>query len=189
MFFILGTFLPFYPPKSPKNKNFKKKEKKKTSGDIIILHKCTKNLDYMLYCSWDMVCDRCNCCFSFWATFFPFTPLAARKMKISIKWSKNLEISSFYTSGPKIMIICYTVPEIWHLTLFFILGIFISLKNEWNENWMKLTAGISLVHTQDEIFLVEYTVQKESTLLEASFTYFPFLLGRDRVDGCTEMLG
>ena len=29
---------------------------------------------------------------------------------------KILEISSFYTSVPKIMIICYTVPEIWHVT-------------------------------------------------------------------------
>ena len=27
-----------------------------------------------------------------------------------------LEISSLYTSVPKIMIICYTVPEIWHVT-------------------------------------------------------------------------
>ena len=25
-------------------------------------------------------------------------------------------MSSFYTSVPKIMIICYTVPEIWHVT-------------------------------------------------------------------------
>ena len=43
---------------------------KKTPGDIIILHKCTKNHDYMLHCSWDMVCDQCNCYFSFWATFY-----------------------------------------------------------------------------------------------------------------------
>ena len=27
---------------------------KKTPGGIIILHKCTKNYDHMLYCSWDM---------------------------------------------------------------------------------------------------------------------------------------
>ena len=34
---------------------------KRAPGDIIILHKCTKNHDHMLYCSSDMVCDRCNC--------------------------------------------------------------------------------------------------------------------------------
>ena len=27
-----------------------------------------------------------------------------------------MEISSFYTSVPKIMIICYTVPKIWVMT-------------------------------------------------------------------------
>ena len=36
-----------------------------------------------------------------------FTPLTTQKMK------KSLKISSFYTSGLKIMIKCYTVPEIW----------------------------------------------------------------------------
>ena len=35
------------PPNSPKNKNFKKMMK--TTGDIIILHKCTKNHDHILY--------------------------------------------------------------------------------------------------------------------------------------------
>ena len=62
----------------PKNQNFKKM--KKTPGDIMILHMCTKNHDHILYCSWDMerarcnyfsfcaiVCDRCNCYFWFWA--------------------------------------------------------------------------------------------------------------------------
>ena len=56
-------------------------EKKKTPGDIIILHKCTKNHDYMLYCSWDMARDGCNCYFSFWAIFCPFTPLTVQKIK------------------------------------------------------------------------------------------------------------
>ena len=55
---------------------------KTTPGDIIILHKCTKNHDYMLYCSLDMACDRCKCYFSFSAIFKPFIPLAAWKMKI-----------------------------------------------------------------------------------------------------------
>ena len=104
----------FCPFTNPKNQNFEKL--KKTPGDIIILQKCTKNHDHMLYCSWDMACDRCNCYFSFWAIFCPFTPLTAQKIKILKKWKKHLEISSFYTSVPKIMIICYTIPEIWCVT-------------------------------------------------------------------------
>ena len=55
LLFILGYFLPFYPPNSPKNENFKKRK---------------------IY----------------------------------------LQIWSFYISVPKIMIICITVPKIWHVT-------------------------------------------------------------------------
>ena len=45
--FILGYFLPFYPPSNPKIKIYKKI--KRISGDIIILHICTKNFDHMTY--------------------------------------------------------------------------------------------------------------------------------------------
>ena len=95
-FVILDHFLPFYPPNNPKNQNFEKM--KKTPGDII-LYKCTKNHDHMLYCSWDMVHDGCNY-FSFWAIFCPFTPLTTRKIKILKNWKKHLEILSFYTCVP-----------------------------------------------------------------------------------------
>ena len=58
--------------------------------------------------------------FSFWAIFCLFTPLTAQKIKMKDmkkkKTTTTLEISSFYTSVPKIMIICYTVFEIWHVT-------------------------------------------------------------------------
>ena len=74
LFFILDYFLCFYPPNSWKNENFKKKIKKPPPEDVITLRKCTKNHDHMLYCSWDMACDGCNCHFSFWAFFSPFTP-------------------------------------------------------------------------------------------------------------------
>ena len=111
-FVILGHFLIFYHPNSPKN------EEKKTPGDIIF-QKCTKTHDHMLYCSWDMVREGCNY-FSFFAlspTFdLPLPPLVAQKMKISTKWKEPMEISSFYTSVSKTMIICYTVPEIWCMT-------------------------------------------------------------------------
>ena len=76
--FILGYFfLPFYPPPPQpfKNWKFQKNGKKFLEiWDIIILHKCTKNQGYMLYCSWDIVRDRCNCYFSFWAISCSFTP-------------------------------------------------------------------------------------------------------------------
>ena len=42
-FSFWAIFLPFYSPNSPKNQNFK--NKKKATGDIIILHMCTKNYD------------------------------------------------------------------------------------------------------------------------------------------------
>ena len=85
--FHFGQFLPFYPSNSPKNGNFTKM--KKTPEDIFILHNCTKNYDCSLHCYWDREHDGCNCYFSFWASFCPFTPLKPWKMKISKK-EKNI---------------------------------------------------------------------------------------------------
>ena len=87
-------------------------------GPLALLHKCNKNHDHMLYCSSDMVRNRCNCYFSFWTIFCLFTSLTAQKnkMKKKKKRKKDLEISLFYNSVSKIMIICYTVPEIWCVT-------------------------------------------------------------------------
>ena len=68
--------------------------------------KCTKNHYHMLYCSWDMARDGCN--------FLPF--YTAQKIKISKKFKKHLEISSFYTCVPQIMIKWCTVPEKWCAT-------------------------------------------------------------------------
>ena len=85
LYFLLLPPLP--PSNSPKNENLKKEWKKKP-GDII-LHKRTKNHGHMPYCSWDMAHDRCNCYFSFWAIFYSFTPVTARKNKISKKMKKT----------------------------------------------------------------------------------------------------
>ena len=68
----MGYFLSFYPLTAQKMKISKKK--KKIPGDITILQKCIKNHDHMLYCSWDLACDKCNCYFSFWTIFCPLTP-------------------------------------------------------------------------------------------------------------------
>ena len=92
------SFWAIFCPFTPAWKMEISKEWKKKPGDIIILHKCTKTHDHMLYCSWDMTCDGCNSYFSFWAFFFcSFTPITAQKIKISKKWKKHLvEISSLY---------------------------------------------------------------------------------------------
>ena len=59
----ISSFGLFFALLPPKNTNFKKNENK--SGDIIILHLCITNYDQMMSGSLDMVCDRCNCYFSF----------------------------------------------------------------------------------------------------------------------------
>ena len=112
LFLILGHFLPFYPINNPKNQNFEIKEK--IPGDIIILHVCTKNENHMIHGSLDMECNRIF--MLFWDIFCPFTPLITQKIKILKMRKKQMEISSFYTSVPKIKIICYTALEIWHVT-------------------------------------------------------------------------
>ena len=83
-FSIWAIFCPFTFKKSKFFKN-----EKKTHGDIIILHKCAKNHDHMLYCSWYMVHDRCNRCFSVWAIICPFTPIKTKKIKMKKKNKKN----------------------------------------------------------------------------------------------------
>ena len=52
-------------------------------------------------------------------------------MKIPKKWKKYLEILSINTSVPKIMIICFPAPEIWHMTnvIIFHFGHFFALLN------------------------------------------------------------
>ena len=71
--------------------------------------------------------------FSHFGPFFAlFTPLTTQKIKILEKWKKkkHFGISSFNTSVPKIMIICYTVPDIWPVTdviCIFHFGLFFTL--------------------------------------------------------------
>ena len=74
-FFALSSF----HPKNPKNQNFEKM--RKIAGDVIILHKFTKNHNHMGYSSWNVEWDRQNF-LSFWAIFCHFTPLATKEIKI-----------------------------------------------------------------------------------------------------------
>ena len=124
VFVILDHFLSFYPPNNLKNQNFEKM--KKTPSDITILHMCTINDNHMMYGSWDRECNEQNFLL-LWTVFCPFTPLTTREIKILKKWKKCLEISSFYTNVPKIMIIGYTVLEIRCVTdiiFIFYVGLF-----------------------------------------------------------------
>ena len=105
---FLTIFCTFTPPLTTWKITFWKM--KKTPGDNITLHKCTKNHDHMLYCSWDMTSDGCNFHFSFWAIFCPFfIPLTAPKIKIYEKIKKNNWRYHNFTWAPKTC----TVPELW----------------------------------------------------------------------------
>ena len=63
---IFCTFTPLTAWKKKLSKTWKK------TPEDIILHKCTKNHDHRLYCSWDMAHDRCNCYFLILGYFLPF---------------------------------------------------------------------------------------------------------------------
>ena len=95
--FYLGLFFALLSPVTAQKIKISKKWKK-APGYIIILHKCSKTHDHILYCSWDMVCDEYNCFFSFWATFCPFThppPPPNPKIKISKKWKNAWRYHNF----------------------------------------------------------------------------------------------
>ena len=93
-------FLSLWTPMDPENQNFEKM--KTTLEDIIILQMFAINGSHMIYGFSDMECNRQN----FWTVFCPNNP----KNQNFEKLKKPLEISSFYKSVPKFMIICYTVP-------------------------------------------------------------------------------
>ena len=80
--FHFGPFFALLPLSQPA-------KMQKTLGDTIILQKCAKNHDHILYCSSDVARDRYNCYFSFWAIFCTFTPLTAQKIKIKKKMKKR----------------------------------------------------------------------------------------------------
>ena len=81
----------------------------------------------MIYSSWYM--ERGRLKLPNLGHILPFYPLKTRKIKILKKWKNLLEISSFYTCVPKIMIIWCTVPEIRSETdrIFCHFGLFFAL--------------------------------------------------------------
>ena len=107
---VYCNFGPFFGPFTPLTTHKIKILKKKKNGkpENIILYKSIKNDIHMMYGSWDKKHNRQN--------FLPFLGqfllFYFTKSKFQKKWKKSLEISSIYTSAPKIMIICHIVPEI-----------------------------------------------------------------------------
>ena len=84
-----GSFFAFLPPppKNPKNQNFE--EMKKKAGDIIILHKLTKNHNHMRYRSWDTEWENS---LSLWVIFYPFNPPKDPKNQKSKFWKHEKSI-------------------------------------------------------------------------------------------------
>ena len=120
-----------FTPLTAQKWKFQKNEKTNKLGDTFILHKRAKNHDHMLYCSLDLACDGCNCYFfgggSYYLPFYP--PNSPKNENFKQMKKKTLEISSFYTSVPRSMIIFFTVLKIWHVTdvIIFHFGLFFAL--------------------------------------------------------------
>ena len=81
--------------------HFLEKKYRKTDGDLINLHLCTKNLDDMIYSSWDIERDRLK--FEILGHFLPFYPPPSKFWKNE----KNCWRCHHFTRVPKITIIWY----------------------------------------------------------------------------------
>ena len=64
---------------------------KNFAGDIIILHMCAKNYNYMMYGSWDMECDRQNF-FVIIDRFLPLDPENQNFEKMKKHWLEDIII-------------------------------------------------------------------------------------------------
>ena len=92
-----GQFFTLLPPQ-PEKSHFEKQ--KKNLEDIIILQKCTKTHDHILYCSLDMMHNGFTYYFSFWAIFHFYIPNSPKNQKSE----KSTWRYHHFTSVPKIMI-------------------------------------------------------------------------------------
>ena len=91
-----------------------KKWENKTRGDIIILEKCNKNHDHMLYYSWDIARDKCISYFSVRIIFCPPpSHLAGKKSKFQ---KFQIRCYHFRHVYQKLWLMIYrlcTVPDKW----------------------------------------------------------------------------
>lgn len=101
----------------------------KVPRDIINLTQCTINDNYMMYLFWDMKWDRHNIFVILGHYFLPFYPTNNTK-NLNFEKTKKENVWRYHHFVPKIMIICYTVSKIEHVTeVIFILhfGLFFDL--------------------------------------------------------------
>ena len=116
-FVILGHFWPFDPPNNPKNQDFESMKKNKI--------KKKKHLQISFYSSvphvtvvWCMIpeiwslTDRIFCHFGLFFAFLPPNNLENQ----NFEKKKSMELSSFHTFVPKIVIRWCMVLEIWCMT-------------------------------------------------------------------------
>ena len=114
----------FIPLTTRQNKLLKKRKKR-----LDIYHHFTKVwYKWQSHDVWFLRYEAWHNFLLFWIIFCPFTTLATLRPKFSKKWKTRLEISSFYTSVTKAVIICFTVALIWNAT-----DVFVVFKN-----WQKL---------------------------------------------------
>ena len=137
IFSILDYFWPFTPLTT--QKIWKNEKKKKKDRRFISLHKCTIT-SVPSYDIWFLRYEvRQTEFFVILGIFCPFILQTTKKIKILKTWKKPQEIS-FYTSVPKIMIICdmardrCTVIVIFHFGLFFAL---LPLNGPKNQKFLK----------------------------------------------------
>ena len=123
---IFGHFLPFYPPKIKISQNWKKKKKKYLEISFYTSVPKIMIIGYTVPEIWHMM----DVIIIFLGYFLPFYCSNHQKNENVKKIKKHLEISWFYTSAGKFMIICYTAPEIWcmiDLIVLFHFGLFFAL--------------------------------------------------------------
>ena len=127
IFCHFGKFFPHLPPKNPKNQNFEKM--KKIPGDIIILHKCTKNQDHMLHCSSEIWHVTDVLLFFILDYFLPFCPPNRPENENFKKNEKKAWRCLYFTQVHQILWsygILFLRYGVWQMQLlFFILGYFL----------------------------------------------------------------
>ena len=139
-FFALFTLLT-----NLKNQNFEKV--KKSPWNNIILYKCTKNHDHLVYCSLDMACNRCNCYFSFWAIFCPFTSLTAQKTKFKKKMKKNTWRYHYFT---------LVYQKLWSYAILLLSFRFLTWKIKILKKWKRKPGDIITFYTLKKNFMAPF---------------------------------
>ena len=104
----------------------------KIPDNITTLYMCTISKNNMIYGSWYMECDRQNLfiILDYFLPFYHSNDLENQNLKKKKKMKNYLDISTFYKSVLDMMIICYTVPEIWcviDVVFIFHFGLFFAL--------------------------------------------------------------